>query len=204
MNNSDFQKAVSSLQNDPLLKTLIEKHGPLEVRPLSTNLYLDLVDSIVSQQLSIKAAETIFGRFKKLFPNEVFTPELVVEVDTELVRKAGLSYSKITYIKGLSQAVMNREIDLVSINSLSDEEVMRELTKIKGIGQWTAEMMLMFSLGRPDVFSVGDAGLRRAIFNLYGIPQTDLPAIQALSLSWRPYRTYASRYLWKSLENEDK
>ena len=163
--------------------------------------FVDLVDSITSQQLSGKAAATIFGRLKELYPNGKITPEQTIKMDTEKIRGAGLSYSKIKYIKGIAQAVIDKEIDLNKLDKLSDEEVINELVKLKGVGVWTAEMFLMFTLLRQDIFSAGDLGLQNAMIKLYKLE--DKPTKEKLleiSSRWSPYRTMASRVLWKSLE----
>lgn len=163
--------------------------------------FVDLVDSITSQQLSGKAAATIFGRLKDLYPNGKITPELTIKIDTEKMRGAGLSYSKIKYIKGIAKAIIDREIDLNKLDEVSDDEVINELIKLKGVGTWTAEMFLMFTLLRQDIFSAGDLGLQNAMIKLYKLE--DKPTREELleiSKNWSPYRTTASRVLWKSLE----
>lgn len=189
------------LQQDPILAAIIEKHGVLEETEEVRDVFTHLVQQIIGQQLSGKAADTIEGRFRSMLKEkDPFSPSEILTLDDEAIRKAGLSYSKIKYIKGLAQAVKSGELDLTIIDKLSDEEVVIHLTKIKGIGKWTAEMTLMFTLRRPDVFSLGDNGLVSAISKLYGVDKKDLKAIEQISLRWKPYRTYASRYLWKSLE----
>ena len=192
---------LSCLATDPVLKTLIDIHGELDIDGQSRDIFTDIVRQIIGQQLSGKAADTIEGRFKKLLKKtNPFSPSEILKLDSEVIRAAGLSYSKIKYIKGLAHAVIEKDLDLTTIEKLSDEDVIVHLTKIKGIGRWTAEMTIMFTLRRPDVFSLGDAGLRNAIHKLYGIATDDLDRISALSMTWKPYRTFASRYLWKSLD----
>ena len=162
----------------------------------------DLVEAIISQQLSVKAADTIYSRFLKLFKNKFPTPEQILKIDTEKLRAAGMSYSKAAYVKNIAQAFKNKQIEIEKIKQMSDEEVIVELTKIKGVGKWTAEMILIFTLSREDVFSLGDAGLKRAIKNLYGI--TDEARILELSETWKPKRSFACWYLWRSLNNNPK
>lgn len=198
MNKSD--KIYYVLSSDPILKKVIDRIGVLDFPTKSDNIYVDIVETIINQQLSGKAAETIFGSVKKLFPHEQITPEILVTFSDEAIRKAGLSFAKIKYIKALSQSIISRELLLDRLTNLSDERVIYELIKIKGIGRWTAEMILMFSLGRPDVFSIGDMGLRTAVSKLYGIKRENLKKIEKVSYKWIPYRTIASRYLWRSLE----
>lgn len=188
------------LSSDPILKKVIDRIGVLDIPTKSDNMYVDIVETIINQQLSGKAAETIFGRVKKLFPDEQITPDVLVCLSDESVRKAGLSFAKIKYIKALSQSIISRELVLDRLTDLSDDCVVDELTKIKGIGRWTAEMILMFSLGRLDVFSLGDMGLRTAVSKLYGVQRDNLKKIEKISLKWKPYRTLASRYLWRSLD----
>ncbi len=179
----------------------------LELQELAPhdNYYLELYDSIVSQQLSVKAASTIMGRLKKLYPNEEITPEYTLTLDDQAMRDAGNSFAKIKYLKDLSQRVVDGRLKLDKFRDLSEDEIMRELLEVKGIGPWTAEMFMMFSLGRPDVFSYGDQGLKNAIKQIYKLE--DRPTLdQALEISgkWSPYRTYACKILWKSLDNEPK
>jgi DNA-3-methyladenine glycosylase II len=165
--------------------------------------FVDLVESIISQQLSTKAANTIFNRFIKLFPDEKITPEALIKLDTEIIRSAGISYSKIKYIKGIAEAVINKEINLNKLDQLSDEEVIEELTKLKGVGKWTAEMFLIFTLGRADIFSAGDLGLQNAMINIYKLEKPKKEELLIISEKWSPHRSIASRILWKSLEIKD-
>lgn len=187
---------------DPILKKLYEKYGPHKFEDKSEKLLEELVESIISQQLSIKAANTIYNRFLSLFDGKFPKPEQILEIDIEKLRSAGMSYSKGNYIKNIAKAFKDKQIDVKKINKATDEEVIQELTKIKGVGKWTAEMILIFTLKREDVFSLGDAGLKRAIKNLYKLEKdTD---ILKLSEEWKPFRSHASWYLWKSLENNPK
>lgn len=191
------------LQKDPVMKTLIQKHGPIPDLTPSENLFADLVEAIVNQQLSEKAGATIFKRFKGLFGSSRFPrPTRILNVPDQRIRDAGLSWSKIRYIKGLSEIIDQKKIDLEQLFDQSDEEVIETLITVKGVGRWTAEMILIFSLNRPDVFSMGDLGLRTAVSKLYRVDRDNLQKIEAISLRWKPFRSYASRYLWKSLDNE--
>lgn len=163
--------------------------------------FIDLVDSIISQQLSGKAAATIFGRFKKLFPNELITPKKLLKIPDEKIRTAGISYSKISYIKGIAKEIVDGNLDLTKLETLTDEEVISEMVKLKGVGVWTAEMFLMFTLARPDIFSTGDLGLQNAVAKHYKISgKPSKEKLLEISRKWSPYRTIASRILWKSLE----
>lgn len=192
-------KALNHLKKDKILKKVIDKHGELIEIPESENIFKDIFEAIASQQLSIRASDTIINRVKILLKNKI-TPESFLKVDTEKLRKCGLSYSKIKYIKDLSDKVIKSEIDLENLKNLENEDVILELVKVKGIGRWTAEMILIFTLKREDVFSVGDLGLRNAVSKLYNIDKNNIEIIEGISLQWKPYRSLASRYLWKSLQ----
>ena len=157
------------------------------------NHFENLCREITNQQLSNKAGDTIFGRFKKLFPKEIPEPELVLKFDDQTIRDVGMSWAKVRYVKDLADKVLKKEVDIENLDKLSDEEVMSELTKVKGIGPWTVEMYLMFTLGRPDVFSLGDLGLKRAIQKLYGMKKEPTKKqMEQMSKKWSPYRTYAA------------
>lgn len=185
---------------DPILKKLIGKYKAPVFEDRSKNLLQSIIRSIIGQQLSGKAADTIYSRFLLLFKTKPFPKtEEILEIDIERLRKAGMSYSKAQYVKNAAQFFHTKQIDIEKIQEMSDEEIMIELTKIKGVGKWTAEMILIFSLKREDVFSLGDAGLRRAIKNLYKIENEK--EILKLSENWKPNRSLACWYLWRSLEN---
>lgn len=165
--------------------------------------FKELCDSIVSQQLAGKAAATIFERFLNLFPNHQPTPESVLALTDEQLRSVGLSRAKATYIKDLAMKVMDGTIELTHLQELADDKVIEELTAVKGIGRWTAEMFLIFGLGREDVFSTGDLGLVNAIKRLYRMESPSQLDLEQLSLKWAPFRSTASRILWKSLLLKD-
>lgn len=187
--------------NDPILNDLIKKYPTPKFEDRSEHLFERLIESVVSQQLSVKASDKIFLRFKDLFLKKEFPlPNDVLEMEDKKIRTAGISFAKISYIKAISQAFLADQVNIKKIRKMSDEEVIKELTKIKGIGKWTAEMILIFTLKRKDIFSLGDLGLRRAIENLYGIK--DSKEIIKLSEKWKPHRSLACWYLWRSLENK--
>ena len=198
------RKAISHFKkNDLLLYNTILKIGeikPYEIRN-SGDYFSDLCESIVGQQLSGKAASTIWGRFISLMPQKKVTPQNVLKVDTEDMRKAGMSYSKAKYVKDLAEKVKDKLVKLDQLERLSDQEVVDELVKVKGIGPWTAEMFLMSSLAREDVFSAGDLGLKRAIEKLYEKENPSREEMETISIKWSPYRTYACTVLWNSLNN---
>lgn len=192
-------------KHDPQLHAaairLVKNTRPIIVaKKRSENYFLELCDIIVGQQLSGAAADTIFARFKKLYLKEI-TPRLVFNTDHEKLRSVGLSNSKANYLKNLALHVLEKKLDLASLDSLSDEEIKINLTQIKGIGPWTSEMFLMFTLGRPDIFSYGDLGLKKGIKKIYGFKKDPSERTMKRIISkWSPYKTYASLILWRSLE----
>ncbi len=190
------------LKKDPKMGELVDILGPLEKPKMTSDLLKDVLETIVSQQLSVKAASTIWSRFEKLVGSVV--PGNPILFDAGALRSVGVSLQKSKYIADTCSHFASGEIDQSHLASLSDEEVISKLTKIKGIGRWSSEMILMFSLGREDVFSLGDLGLKTAVSRLYGVERDDLVAIEKISRAWSPFRSYASRYLWKSLDNEPK
>ena len=162
--------------------------------------FLELCDIIVGQQLSGAAADTIFARFKKLYTKE-FGPKQVLLTDHERLRSAGLSNSKAKYLKNLSSHIIENKLILKELDLLSDDEIKIKLTAVKGIGPWTAEMFLMFTLGRPDIFSHGDLGLKKGIKKIYGFKKDpSQKTINRIVSKWSPYKTYASLILWRCLE----
>ena len=186
-------------QKDPILYSWILKIELEEHKP-SEDLFTALCEDIISQQLSGKAADTIFGRFIKLFPRQKVIPQALLRLSDEKIRSCGTSWAKIKSLKDLAHKVSSKELDLDHLKNLSDDKIIHELIKVKGIGPWTAEMFLMFSLGREDVFSHGDLGLRNGIKKVYGFKKDPTKKqIDTIVKKWSPYRTYASRILWKSL-----
>jgi len=166
---------------------------------LNDDYYLKLVQSIVGQQLSIKAKETIWNRVESLC--EAITPKDILNISDIDLRNVGISYSKISYIKGLSQMIVDNNINFNNIKNYNDEEVLNLLTSVKGIGKWTAEMFLIFSLGRLDVFSVDDASLRRSVKWLYSFKENPTKSqLYTISKQWHPYRSIASLYLWAAVD----
>jgi len=166
---------------------------------VSGDYFISVAESIVGQQLSGKVAEVICKRLHTLCEFDI-TPERILEFSDEQLRAIGLSYSKIGYLKNLAQAVKSKAVDFVNIEKLTNDEIVEMLSSVKGIGKWTAEMFLIFALGRADVFSLGDGGLQRAVYNFYNNGNPLKPAqIKEISDKWSPYRSVASLYLWKSL-----
>jgi DNA-3-methyladenine glycosylase II len=198
-------KAVKALRKaDPVLRAVIDEVGSLDEflagRP--TDHYGTLVRSIVGQQLSTRAAASIYGRLLERFGGRAPTPEEVLADDPEALRTAaGLSHAKVRYLRSLAEHVLDGSLALDGLPDLSDDEVIAKLTAVKGIGLWSAHMFLMFHLHRPDVLPVGDLGIRRAVMVHYGLPELPTPAeLTEIAEPWRPHRTLACIYLWRSLQ----
>jgi DNA-3-methyladenine glycosylase II len=188
------------------MRALVEEHGPLSMRQRRrgrpTDAYGILVRSIVGQQLSTRAASTIYGRVVDLFGGEVPAPAKLIAADPEALRAAGLSRAKVAYLRDLAERVEDGDLDLDRLTELSDEQVSEQLTAVKGIGQWSADMFLIFHLGRPDILAVGDLGIRRAAERAYGLKKIpDAKTLTRMAEPWRPYRSLACLYLWASLDN---
>ncbi len=185
---------------------MIEQVGRLssdgEGRP--SDHYGALVRAIVGQQLSVKAARAIYGRLAARFSDRAPTPQEILDDDPEELRAAaGLSRAKVTFLRSLAEHVLSGQLELERLDELPDEQVIAELTAVKGIGLWSAHMFLMFHLERPDVLPVGDLGIRKAIERAYGLPELPVATqIEQIAEPWRPYRSLACRYLWRSLNNE--
>jgi DNA-3-methyladenine glycosylase II len=189
-----------------VLRGLIDEGGPIDPetdrRGSRPDAYQALARAIVGQQLSTKAAASIWGRVTELFGEHTPSPVQLLEVDGQDLRDAGLSWSKVGFLKDLAERVEDGRLDLDRLGELSDEDVVAELTEIKGVGSWTAEMFLIFHLGRPDVVSMGDLGIRRAVQLAYGLDELPGPSeMERISEPWRPHRTLACLYLWRSLHN---
>lgn len=183
-----------------LYETVITSSEIPEITPIKEEQYFsDLCESIIGQQLSNKVADVIIKRTKDLFGGKL-TPESIIKMDHEQLRKVGLSNAKANYIKNLSQHWIDGKINYVHFNELTDEEIISELVQVKGIGRWTAEMFLMFSLGRTDIYSFGDLILRTGVIKHYRLRKIDQKRIEAMAKKWSPNRTLASRVLWKAKE----
>lgn len=200
MTTEDIVRAEATLQLlDPVLGECIVRHGTIQHRPQS-DYFTSLAEAIVGQQLSVKTAARIFERFVEITQRD---PKRTTQLTTEEVKIIGLSAPKARYIQDLAQHFVNDSAVFTHLDSLRDDDVIKELTAIKGIGVWTAHMFLMFTLVRPDVFAPDDAGLQRAIKNLYNF--TILPSrgeLETFAERWKPYRTVACWHLWCSLDNQ--
>ncbi len=194
--------------SDPVLCELIDAVGPLpdpsDGRPERDDHYGALVRSIINQQLSVKAGRAIYQRLLDRFDGHPPAPEQVLADEPEELRAAvGLSRAKVGFLRSLAEHVIEGSLELEKLDDLPDDQVIAELVAVKGLGVWTAHMFLMFHLQRPDVLAVGDLGIRRAIELAYGLPELPDPAtMQRIAEPWRPHRTLACRYLWRSLDNE--
>jgi DNA-3-methyladenine glycosylase II len=193
---------------DPTMAALIERLGEIDLatrlrrraeqRPADA--YGALLRAIVGQQLSTKAARTIYRRVLDIFGGSTPTPEQLLEESEETLRSAGLSGRKVEYIRDLAAHVLSGELELDRLEELGDEEVIEEMVAVRGLGRWTAEMFLIFHLERPDVLSGGDLGIRKAVQIEYRLDQMPTPAkVLEIGEPWRPHRSLASLYLWESL-----
>lgn len=200
-----MEKALAHLgKNDSVLDVLIQKY-PAPAFEKHTNYYQELVESIISQQLSVKAAAKILERFRALFGADFPTPEQILATSIDELRTAGLSRQKASYIQDLAAKILNGTIVFARLDQLSNQEIIDELTKVKGIGEWTVHMFLMFCMARPDVLAHGDLGIRNGVTKLYNLETLataeDIKHI-ARTNNWQPYESAACWYMWQSLDNK--
>lgn len=193
---------------DPVLARLIAAGHAATLRATAhEDLYLELLDAIISQQLSVKAAATISRRFTGLFPDDYPTPERVLALSVDELRAVGVSRQKAGYLQSVAAFKQAGQLEYAVLNQLSDDALADHLTQIKGVGRWTAQMLLMFALERPDVFPELDLGIQNAMRRHYDLPETGkalLRRMTEIAEAWRPHRTTAARLLWRSLDNEPK
>ena len=186
-------------ERDPVLRAVIDRVGAFEPSH-EPDLWWSLVDAIISQQLSVKAAATIAGRVAALGENGRPTPAEILALPDETLRASGLSRAKTVYVKDLAAKWLDDTLEPHRLESLPDDEVVEHLVRVKGIGRWTAEMFLIFTLRRPDVLPVDDLGLREAVLRAYSLPERPgRAALEAIGEPWRPYRSAATLFLWRSL-----
>ena len=200
----DYTRARRLLaRRDPILRDLMRAHGPCGLAArLHANPFKALTRAIVGQQLSAKAAATIFSRFEALFDTFPSPPQVLAVPDDRL-RGVGLSSQKIGYLRDLCRRIVEGELPLDVLDRMDDEAVIENLTQVKGIGRWTAEMFLIFRLQRPDVLPLGDLGIVRAVQRAYKLRKAPTPdRLTRIGEAWRPYRSVACWYLWASLNNE--
>jgi 3-methyladenine DNA glycosylase/8-oxoguanine DNA glycosylase len=208
MQPSDYEKARRLImRRDPVLGAIVKRIGPCGMAARQRKDHLTaLVGAIVAQQLSTKAAATIFGRFVALFPgNEIPGAAAIHVLDDGVLRGVGLSRQKVAYLRDLCERIADDRLRLDELETLPDDQVIARLTEVKGFGRWTAEMFLMFRLHRPDVLPAGDLGIVMAIQRAYGLrKRPDARRILKIGEAWRPYRSVASWYLWQTLhETQD-
>lgn len=181
---------------DPVMAATIVLVGPCTLAP-NPNLFETLVDAIVSQQISVKAADAIMARLRAALPGGLLIPDILLTLDHDALRAVGLSTPKTRYVRDLSERVASGQLDLASLPQQDDEIVIEELVKVKGIGRWTAEMMLIFALARPDVLPVDDLGFVDGVRSAYKLAERPKPPeLRARGELWRPYRTFATWYMW--------
>lgn len=199
-----MDKALEHLRaNDPIIAELIARY-PAPTFHKHGNYYQELVDSIISQQLSVKAARAIETRFKDLYGGNFPSPEQILDTDIETLRGVGISRPKARYIQDLAMKILDGSVKFDHFDQQSNEEIITELTAVKGIGEWTAHMFLMFCMGRLNVLPIGDLGIRNGITALYGFTTTAMPQDIidiANTHQWKPYESVASWYVWQSLDN---
>lgn len=196
------EEIIKLLSRDPVLAAIIPEITLPEPEPRQ-DVFNALIRSIVSQQLSTKAAATIYQRFAALFEGNEINPTRILSTDEQVLRSAGLSKQKSTYLKEVAD-FFSGEAENMDWQQLSDEQIVKDLTRIKGVGVWTVQMILMFHMARPDVFPVDDLGIQQSMADLYGITaekQALKKQMLRIADNWRPYRSYASRYLWKWRDN---
>lgn len=200
-----YKEAADHLsKHDPILAPVIAKYGLCTIKP-HTGYYQDLVESIIGQQLSVKAAASIRDRFKALFDGRLPSPEEILTKDIDELRGVGFSRAKANYVRDLAQHVIDGKVTFDRIPSSSNEEIIAELTDVKGIGEWTAHMFLMFCVGRLDILAYGDLGIRNGIKQLYGLDHAPTPQEVkdiAEKNQWAPYQSIACWYVWASLDNK--
>ena len=198
-----IQAAIKHLKkNDPVIKKIIAKSGPCKITK-RRNRFVTLARSIVSQQISVAAAKTINRRLVELLAPERLTAPALAEFDVDQLREAGISKQKATYLLDLSNKVKTGEVNLRNVSRLSDDDVIQMLCKVKGIGVWTAQMFLMFSLGRLDVLPTADLGIQNAMKKNYPVRgELNAEKMKKIASKWAPYRTIGCHYMWQSLDME--
>ena len=190
---------IVHLSKDKKLKKLIDTQ-PAHSLDKRNKVYLRLCSSILSQQLSTKVAKVLYSRFLDLYGGKEPSPQKILETPVEVFRSIGFSNAKASYVHNVCRFFIDNKITDARLHKMSNEEVLNLLTQIKGVGKWTVEMILMFTLGREDVFAFDDLGLKQSVIKLYNIKETEkkllLKKMETISMKWSPYRTYACRYLW--------
>ncbi len=199
-----FRKGYNHIRRrDPRLRPLLEKHGPIDFKPQG-EMFGAIVESILSQQLAGAAADAIIGRVRATHPERKLIPEHLQSTSAARLRRAGVSPQKLSYLRDLTSRITRGELELEPLRRLPDEEIIRVLDAVKGIGPWTVQMLLIFTLGRTDVLPVDDYGIRKGISQIYGIESLPRKAeIEKLAQNWHPYCSVASLYLWRHKDNPE-
>lgn len=199
--SSHLAVVAELIRRDPKLEPVLRDAGPVK-KPRSPDLYQDLLESILAQQLSVRAAATITGRFLDLFPDRRPEAKFLAGMTEDELRPAGVSRQKAGYLRNVAQFALKHDLSAAALRHLSDDELIAELTQIKGVGRWTVEMLLMFTLGRPDVMPIDDLGIQNAMKRLYrlrGKGRALHRRMLSISECWRPHRTLVCRHLWRWL-----
>jgi DNA-3-methyladenine glycosylase II len=187
---------------DPTIGAVVERFGPLEERVAGGDHFAALCDIIIGQQLSVASARAIKNRFRAHF-GEAPEPAKILEMTGEVAKSLGLSGQKARYLQNLAKHIEDGQLDMAHLETLSDDEIRADITAVKGLGPWSADIFLMFHLNRPDVLPVGDLGIREAIRQLYDLEaRPEAGEMERISAPWRPYRTLASLYLWRFLDEK--
>ena len=192
------KKALQHLRKDPKMREIIKSTTYLEL-PQSGNVYNELVKSIAYQQISYKAADTIYGRFLQLVGGEYFSPEDVLLLGDDELKAVGFSRPKVTYVQNIARFFQEKELFTFDWNTLTDKEIIKLLTEIKGVGEWTVQMVLIFELLREDVFPSKDLGIQQAMIGVYKLKEEKkalITKMNEIAQNWQPYRTWATLYLW--------
>jgi DNA-3-methyladenine glycosylase II len=190
--------------HDPVMTRLVETI-PAPPPSVRNDLYLALLESVVSQQLSVRVADVIFARFCGLFADNYPEAAQVLALETDVLRSVGLSGQKAAYIRNIAAFHLANPVTMERLDHLTDEEVIAELTQIKGVGRWTVQMLLMFPMNRPDIFPIDDLGIRQSMIALYGVTETgkDLyKRLHQIADAWQPHRTLACKYLWRARDGK--
>ena len=195
-----YEDALVVLSKDKKLKKIISNVGECRIRTIS-NPFEALVEAIITQQISDSAGKVISFKFKNLFGKKYPTPNDIVKLSVNEIKSVGLSRMKAEYILGISHMVIEKKLDFKIFKKMSNDEIIFELTKIRGIGRWTAEMYLIFALGRKDVFPLGDLGLINGIKKLYDLENPTTEQILKITNNWIPYRTIGTWYIWRGVKN---
>ena len=194
---------IPHLSKDKKLKKLIEQHAPMKLTRRK-KVYIHLCGSIMSQQLSTKVADIIHKRFLNLYGGEP-TPQQILDTSFDTLRAIGLSNAKTNYVQNVARFAIEKGMEYVHLNKMNNDEVVEYLTQIKGVGRWTTEMLLMFTLGREDVFAADDLGIQNAMIKLYKLDNSDKKKFREdllrISKKWSPFRTYACMHLWHWKDN---